>query len=239
MPKPYYALKLYGHTGTDHDVFVRKLAAALGVSEDQADRVVKNVPVVLREGLDKQTAEKLKNDLVSINALCIIEGFGDEPEPAKPDKAPEKDQVKGFDGAPVIKDSEATHSTIKFFLVLGLIAALPIVLMSSYFVSYSHKDTRGHYGSGDEAATRYVKPGAASSQEDVHALAREIQSTEEAVSEQEFQLESRRTDIVSQYHSGNYDEESVRVQRDELNLINEDLKKKRAHLKDLKTRLEA
>lgn len=78
MSGPTYRIKLYGQSGNDPEKFCRDLAAALGLTPDEARAFLKQVPVVIREGVPKERAERLTEFLASINALVLAESEGPE-----------------------------------------------------------------------------------------------------------------------------------------------------------------
>ncbi len=88
MAGPLYRIKLYGHSGQDGEWFVKKLAVVLQLSEAEAEDLVHAVPVVIKEGIEKDQADRLGEILTSIQALFLVEPMGGveataEAQPAK------------------------------------------------------------------------------------------------------------------------------------------------------------
>ena len=82
-----YTVKLYGHLSDNPERFYHQLADLLGIDVGNAAALVRDVPVIVRQSLPREQAERMAADLASIRALCLIESEGDEPEPeerAKP-----------------------------------------------------------------------------------------------------------------------------------------------------------
>ncbi|MBM4326807.1 MAG: hypothetical protein FJ118_06545 [Deltaproteobacteria bacterium] len=79
MPDPQYRIKLYGHTSRDAKAFCKNLGLVLGVSESNARELLRQVPVALKEGLDKERGQALMEALKVISALCIIERMDRDP----------------------------------------------------------------------------------------------------------------------------------------------------------------
>lgn len=68
-----YRIKLYGHVNPNADRFVTQLAAALGVSPDEARDLLMRVPVIVREGMERSKAQAFHETLNLIRALAILE----------------------------------------------------------------------------------------------------------------------------------------------------------------------
>lgn len=83
MTAPLYRIKLYGHSGQDEEWFAKKLAVILETTDEEAEGLVRTVPVVIKDGLDKDRAERLKEILAAINALFLVEPMGETAVPAE------------------------------------------------------------------------------------------------------------------------------------------------------------
>ena len=77
MTAPLYRIKLYGHSGQDTEWFAKKLAVILEMSDEDAVTLVKKAPAVIKEGIDKDRVERLREILASINALILVEPMGE------------------------------------------------------------------------------------------------------------------------------------------------------------------
>lgn len=104
MTEPRYRLRLYGQSGDDPIAFARSLAALLKIDPGTAEALVGRVPVVIKEDLSEDEAEKLREIIAIIRGLCLVEPMdGSSSEaliaafPARPPK-PEK---KGILDQPV------------------------------------------------------------------------------------------------------------------------------------------
>jgi hypothetical protein len=83
MAGPLYRIKLYGHSGQDGEWFVKKLAVVLQLSDAEAEDLVHAVPVVIKEGIEKDPADRLGEILTSIQALFLVEPMGEIGETAE------------------------------------------------------------------------------------------------------------------------------------------------------------
>ncbi|MBI5572126.1 MAG: hypothetical protein HY914_19440 [Desulfomonile tiedjei] len=81
-----YTVKLYGHLSDNPERFHQQLADLLGIDVEHATALVRDVPVIVRQGLPKEQAERMAAGLGVIRALCLIESEGNEPEPEEPAK---------------------------------------------------------------------------------------------------------------------------------------------------------
>ncbi len=68
-----YAIKLYGHGSSDPKQFCQGLAVILGIPVEQAEKLLNQAPVILKQGMRKTEAHELHRLLQSIAAWCIIE----------------------------------------------------------------------------------------------------------------------------------------------------------------------
>ncbi len=68
-----YRIKLYGHTSSEPQKFLKNLAAFLGTDEQGAQALLEQAPVVIKEGLDKERANVLQEALSLMRALSILE----------------------------------------------------------------------------------------------------------------------------------------------------------------------
>ena len=73
MAEPRYRVKLYGHTSGDPMTFCKNLAALLDIDLQAARAILLEVPVVLKEALDKEKAETFAEALLIMKGLCIVE----------------------------------------------------------------------------------------------------------------------------------------------------------------------
>ena len=74
MPGPLYRIKLYGHSASDTELFCRNLATVLAIDVEKARALLRNAPVVIKEGIEKEQGRRVPaGSLKPIRALCIIE----------------------------------------------------------------------------------------------------------------------------------------------------------------------
>ncbi len=73
-----YRIKLYGHSDSDTELFCRNLAAILAIDEEKAQALLRNTPVVIKEGIPREKAEEFCKLIEQIRALCIIEPVDSE-----------------------------------------------------------------------------------------------------------------------------------------------------------------
>lgn len=89
MAAARYQITLYGHSGSDPDVFVNNLAIILGLAASDAAALMQSLPVKVKEDLDKGKAGALAEALKLIGALCIVNPMpGYEAEEELFEKAP-------------------------------------------------------------------------------------------------------------------------------------------------------
>jgi hypothetical protein len=82
IPQRRYRVRLYGQTADDPHRFFKNLGVILRTDEAGARQIMRQAPVVVKEGVDKQTGEALLGTLRMIQALCLLEPMnGEEPEP--------------------------------------------------------------------------------------------------------------------------------------------------------------
>lgn len=73
MSEQLYRIRLYGHSGENREQFVKSLSTVLGIEYDEADGILRSVPVVVRSGLFKDQADQIQKLLSAIKALSLIE----------------------------------------------------------------------------------------------------------------------------------------------------------------------
>ncbi|GEM_PF-2051011 len=86
MASQRYRVKLYGFTGDNEDVFARSIATLVGVDAHRAGQFLKDVPVVIAEGLQKDRADSIVEALSIMKGLCLsepMEGGGSADELAE------------------------------------------------------------------------------------------------------------------------------------------------------------
>jgi len=135
MPGPACRIKLYGHTGKDVEEFSKKLASVLHVDEDQAERLLRDAPVVIKEGLDKEEADKLVSILTALRALCIVEYEGVQPVEEKP-KERSAPQAPATDKAKPVKERDSMRSALWMAVAVGLAGFLILFSVGAYISSY-------------------------------------------------------------------------------------------------------
>ena len=87
-----YRIRLYGHTSPEPQKFIKNLAAFLCTDEQQAQAVLEQAPIVIKEGLDKERANVLQEALGLMRALSILEPMEGE-EASEPTKLEAVDQI--------------------------------------------------------------------------------------------------------------------------------------------------
>lgn len=93
MTRPFYRIKLYGYAGEDKEWFVQKLAVLLKKDARETEGLIQEVPVVIKEGLEKQQAESLGEILSSIDALFLVEPVEGAESPSEPLPVPDEAEV--------------------------------------------------------------------------------------------------------------------------------------------------
>jgi len=73
MTEPRYRLRLYGQSGDDPVAFARSLAALLKIDRGAAEELLGKAPVVIKEDLSQDEAEKLREIITIIRGLCLVE----------------------------------------------------------------------------------------------------------------------------------------------------------------------
>lgn len=73
-----YRVKLYGYMRSDDEAFAQKLAVVLALDASAVRLLLRDVPVVVREGLEESEANKLREFLTTIGALSLLEPMEDE-----------------------------------------------------------------------------------------------------------------------------------------------------------------
>ena len=137
-----YAIKLYGQGSSDPKQFCYGLAQILSISADEAEEMLNQVPVVIKQGMRRKDALELHTLLQSIDAWCILEAPDGE-FPA--DEMPEKPIRQIITEDLLAEDvSNQGHPRLWLGIMLGLIAFLGLFILVG-LLSYtgSIRDTIG------------------------------------------------------------------------------------------------
>lgn len=223
MAGPKYRIKLYGHTSKNLQSFLRHLASILKTDEDGARRVLMKVPVVIKEGIDREKAQSLQEALTLIDALCLIEPTpGEKTEPVATDPAVIKLLAKS-----VRSESTPTKKwTSKIWLPLGLGVAtvllvwIALAIISSHRLPSAHRPassiSRGTAGSAP--AQGQSLPYEGYSKEELVALMEELRTDE---AELRISLEAEQKALVALYNQvGSGRDELRRKKRDVVSIQN-------------------
>ncbi|MFZ5866524.1 MAG: hypothetical protein ACOYXY_11645 [Thermodesulfobacteriota bacterium] len=249
MPDPRYRIKLYGHTSRDAKAFCKNLGLVLGVSESDARELLLEVPVVLKEGLDKERGQALMEALKVVSALCIIERMDREPgTEALPElKLPFPHRIE----APEAEAAEAPSMLPKWArgvaLGLGMVTLLFLVLsVGNYFQRRDARTTTpeapepplvSEQGTtGEEPQFRIYSP---ENQAMVEGLKNEITALEK---ENERLMElyvAERQSLVGMQNQPVYpDRESLRRQKQRVNILQQRIRTNAREISDLQRDIE-
>lgn len=123
MTGPLYRIKLYGHSGQDGEWFVKQLAVVLRMTEEEAERAVQAVPVVVKEGLAKDQADRLEEILTGINALFLVEPMGEG-------EALPEFQAEALDSAASADADREDALKADIWMTVGVVAAGLLIVLS-------------------------------------------------------------------------------------------------------------
>lgn len=124
MAGPLYRIKLYGHSGQDGEWFVKKLAVVLQVSDAEAEDLVHAVPVVIKEGIGKESADTLGEILTSIQALFLVEPMGEIEETAEA-QPPKFDVLEA-----TVRADKQDALRADVWMIFGAVAAGFLIILS-------------------------------------------------------------------------------------------------------------
>jgi len=88
--QPLYRLKLYGHVTSELEKFAQQAAGTLRMSRADVERLMVDLPVVLKQNLGQDAAELLKMQLDAIGGLTIMEPMEETGEEILPTRAPQQ-----------------------------------------------------------------------------------------------------------------------------------------------------
>jgi len=230
MPGPKYRIKLYGHTSDDPGAFIKNLAAVLGTNEEGAKEALQRVPVVIREGIEKERAQALQETLGLIRALSLVEpmdGAAGESADA-PDLGPLLAQLRS---EPTAKE-DPWRSRILTVLAIGFGT---VVLLLTAVVMYRGSGDELRPAAGVESRVGSGVAGAASESlgqterypdesvvqpepkpydgYSVDELESEIKTLKKEMKELHAQLKEEGNDLVAIYNSPHIDWEELREKK--------------------------
>jgi|GEM_PF-4790630 len=139
-----YNIKLYGYTGDDPDAFCRTLARSLELPVEQARDLLKQVPIVIMEGVDHAKADKIHALLVASQGLIIMEPiYNAEAGTQAAASLHEPTVLPYYPDLEEDKEDESLRWWIWTSLLAGLSGILVLFVMISFVSTYIQTD-RSH-----------------------------------------------------------------------------------------------
>lgn len=124
MAEGSYRLKIYGYSGDDPDGFCRDMAAVLAIDVETARECLASAPSVVKTGLSRATAEKVRDILAEKKGLILS-------EPENPDLEPESaiQLDLPISGPPDEQEDSVPVMDTRTALILGTVAAIILVMV--------------------------------------------------------------------------------------------------------------
>lgn len=238
MPGPACRIKLYGHTGKDLEDFSKKLAAVLHVDEPQAERLLRDAPVVIKEGLDKDEADKLVAMLTALRALCIVEYEGVQPveEKAKVPSAPKPPEAEVFKP---VKERDSVRSALWMAVAVGLAGFLILFSVGAYISSYInlYRKEVPRKETTEQASPQVPQPAAEIDENKIIETETRIEKLEEDLKELKITRRSAEKDLVQVERQGKTDAAQLYRAREYVGSLDTRMKNVLDELRQLKADL--
>ncbi|MGO9569219.1 MAG: hypothetical protein ACLP5H_16920 [Desulfomonilaceae bacterium] len=126
MSVTLYRIKLYGHSGSDTQLFCKSLATVLNIDEERARTLLRDTPAIIKEGIEKEKAEAFCNLLAPIRALCIVEPLDGKISEDGPSPATVSTPLLA---SPEADDLKKRASLRSWIWMVALVAAIGIFLL--------------------------------------------------------------------------------------------------------------
>lgn len=120
-----YGIKFYGFSDCNQDKLIRKIAVLFKITEAEAQSLMRNLPAMAAQGLEKSIAEEILRSLTSIKGLALLVAEDKESDPDLITGVPAHQFSRIQEEATSYKESNHTHA---FWSALFL-AALVVLLV--------------------------------------------------------------------------------------------------------------
>ncbi len=244
MPGTLYRIKLYGHSGSDTELFCRNLAALMDIDAERARTLLSDAPAIIKEGIEKQKAEEFCKQLEPIRALCMIEPMDGEVIEKPPSEAIASTLLPESPEADDLKKKAARRSWIWTAALAATIGVLLIFVgsgvISSLWRAYHHNRPpatapRGSAGPIDSQVEPLPADAGPVSFEELQAQVDELEARIESNRFRLAQAEQARDGLHRSPRTPNRDlEANALIIRD----LKDEIQRDAAELKILKRRLE-
>lgn len=242
MPVTLYRIKLYGHSGSDTELFCRNLAALMDIDAEKARSILSDAPAIIKEGIEKQKAEEFCKQLEPIRALCIVEPMDGEVIEKAPSAAIASTRLPENPEADDLKKKAGLRSWIWTTALAATIGVLLIFVgsgvMSSLWRAFHHNRppaTAGSPGPIDSQAEPLpADVGLVSPQE----LQAQIDELEAQIESDRFRLAQAQEALGKLYGSSRTSNQVLQEQALIVRDLGDQIRSDAAELKILKQRLE-
>lgn len=130
--RPLYRLKLYGQVTGDADRFAQKAAVILRMNRGDVERLMLDLPVVLKQNLGEDAAEILKMQIDAIGALTIVEPMEEAGEEILPAREPRQVTFRDRLGELWSEGDGDPEARIYAALLIGAIIILSSIITFGY-----------------------------------------------------------------------------------------------------------
>ncbi len=244
MPVTLYRIKLYGHSGSDTELFCRNLAALMDIDAERARTLLSDAPAIIKEGIEKEKAEEFCKQLEPIRALCIVEPMDGEVIEKAPSAAIASMPLPESPEADDLNKKAALSSWIWMVALAATIGVLLIFVgsgvVSSVWRAYHHNRPPAAAPEGNAGPVdSQVEPlpadaGPVSPQE----LQAQIDGLEASLESQKFRLAEAEAALGKLYGSSRTSNRDLQEQALIVRDLKDEIRRDVAELKILKQRLE-
>lgn len=242
MSETTYRIKLYSHISQNPEKFLQDLAAVLGVSTTETLALLRDAPIVIREGLPKDHAEQFGELLKSVGALVLL-------EPESPETIARAGPSPHLHLSPEAKQHQQNQEdTLRFRVgisVLGVLIALSVLfaggmVLQSYVRMSAQKQSVTSQNSVKTSADGSSAP--VDLEDQFQTMAEELEDQIDAIQARLKELRSQAAAIEGEppahggFGPGAEQEQSYRSDR--LNEIKAEMRREQQELKRLKALLQ-
>ena len=220
------------------------MAALLHIDSERARTLLSDAPAIIKEGIEKQKAEKFRKQLEPIRALCIVEPMDGEVIEKAPSATIASTSLPEISEGDDLKKKAAFSSWIWTTALVATIGSLLIFIasgvMSSFWRSYHHNRppaaaAEGSAGPIDSQAEPLpADAGPVSTQE----LQAQIDELEAGIESQKFRLTQAEEVLGKMYGSSRGSNKDLQEQALLVRDMRDQIRRDATELKILKRRLE-